>query len=862
MKKTYTVLVFVIISLSGMAQDFKLKVWTNGAPDSNGMNLHEEIGENKLVRNVSEAEMYVYLPKKEINTGAAIVICPGGGYVIEAMGHEGSDMAEWLSQQGVAGIVLKYRLPYGHDHIPLEDTQRALRIVRQMAVEWGINSSKVGIAGSSAGGHLASTAGTRFDLGDPDALDPIDRCSCRPDFMLLLYPVITFGEEIGHMGSRTNLIGSGNNWELVERYSNELHVTSQTPPTFLILADDDGAVPPRNSIDFYLALKKYNIPAEMHIFRRGGHGFGMNKNNLPIDQWPNLFAKWMKEQGITGCQEENCQVNKSQDVFTWDNATIYFLFTDRFCNGDHKNDNNYNRKTDYGNDTINAATFHGGDVAGITKKLKEGYFTKLGVNVIWLTGVYEQIHGWVGGGNKNDFPHYAYHGYYPMDLTSMDKNYGTIEEFREFVNLAHSQGIRVIMDAGLNHPGYPTLLDAVQFGFGGMKMTTETAREHIVGWGYNKIFKPVDSPEWDTWWGKDWIRSQDEDAGGLLTESIAGIPDFRTESTKPVTIPVFLQKKWNDEESLNVPWTVPSTREFRKNMNMAPTDYIIKWLAAWVREFGIDGFRCDVVENVDSFRWKQLNEECNIALSEWRKNNMASPASKWTDRFWMTGDIWDSGFQYRPKYAAIGFNSIVNFTFPKTGDLKKIGSVWQQYADSLNARNNWNTISFLNNTYKRDVDINNMIDCGTTFLLSPGAIQIFYGDEVARKQSVGRFLSDPIQGYRSDYPWNCQNLKVLKHWQVLGNFRKRHLSVGAGKQICLTDNVFARVYERNGLQDRVIIAISEKNFDVIPIKNIFPEGTRLRNAYTNETALVKGNQIKFKAVNHIILIEEFSEIHE
>lgn len=299
MYRKLATIALVIISFNTMAQDFKLKVWPNGAPDSNGMTTPEETYEGKRVRNVSEAEMYVYLPKMGINTGAAVVICPGGGYMIEAMDHEGYQLAEWLTTQGVAGIVLKYRLPYGHDQIPLEDAQRALRIVRQKAAEWGINPAKVGIAGSSAGGHLASTAGTRFDLGKPESNDAIDKYSCRPDFMLLLYPVITFNEEFGHMGSRNNLIGAGNKWELVEKYSNELHVTAQTPPTFLILADDDGGVPPRNSIEFYMALKKNKIPAEMHIFRDGGHGFGMTKKNLPVDQWPNLFSQWMKAQGIT-----------------------------------------------------------------------------------------------------------------------------------------------------------------------------------------------------------------------------------------------------------------------------------------------------------------------------------------------------------------------------------------------------------------------------------------------------------------------------------------------------------------------------------------------------------------------------------
>ena len=299
MKKTFALFTLVIISFTSMAQDFKLKVWPNGAPDNNGMTQPEEVFEGKRVRNVSEAEIYVYLPKIGINTGAALVICPGGGYAMEAMDHEGYDMAEWLTTQGVAGIVLKYRLPNGHDQIPLEDVQRAIRLVRQKAAEWGINPTKIGVAGSSAGGHLASTAGTKFDLGKTGAIDLVEKFSCRPDFMLLLYPVITFNEEFGHMGSRVNLIGPGNKWELVEKYSNELQVTSQTPPAFIVLADDDGAVPPRNSIEFYLAMKRYKIPAELHIFREGGHGFGMNKKNLPVDQWPNLFSQWMKAQGIT-----------------------------------------------------------------------------------------------------------------------------------------------------------------------------------------------------------------------------------------------------------------------------------------------------------------------------------------------------------------------------------------------------------------------------------------------------------------------------------------------------------------------------------------------------------------------------------
>ncbi|MCA1758889.1 MAG: alpha/beta hydrolase [Bacteroidales bacterium] len=290
---TFFVTLF-LITVGLNAQDKVLKVWPNGAPNHNGMDEPEEKFEGVRVRNVSEAEMYVYLPEKEKNTGAAVVICPGGGYWIEAMDHEGYQMAEWLKERGVAGIVLKYRLPYGHHEIPSGDARQAMRIVRNNAKEWGVHPEKIGIAGSSAGGHLASTVGTRFDYGNPKSDDPLEKISSRPDFMLLLYPVITFREEFGHMGSRKNLIGEGNDWKLVEKYSNELHVTPETPPTFLVLADDDKSVVPRNSVEFYLALKENNVPAEMHIFAEGGHGFGMNKKNLPVDQWPELFYNWLK----------------------------------------------------------------------------------------------------------------------------------------------------------------------------------------------------------------------------------------------------------------------------------------------------------------------------------------------------------------------------------------------------------------------------------------------------------------------------------------------------------------------------------------------------------------------------------------
>jgi acetyl esterase/lipase len=294
MKNSFSILMIILSMGMASAQDYTLKVWPAGPPDDNGITLPEEKYDGVRVRNVTVPEMYVFLPEKAKNTGAAVLICPGGGYQILAMDHEGYDMARWFAERGVAGIVLKYRMPNGHHQIPSGDARRAMRMVRARAAEWGINPSKVGIAGSSAGGHLASTVGTRYDAGNPEATVVEERFSCRPDFMLLLYPVITFREEFGHMGSRRNLIGQGNDYSLVSHYSNELHVTKDTPPAFLVLADDDKSVVPRNSIEFYSALKENEIPAEMHIYQKGGHGFGLRQNNIPADHWPFLFMDWLK----------------------------------------------------------------------------------------------------------------------------------------------------------------------------------------------------------------------------------------------------------------------------------------------------------------------------------------------------------------------------------------------------------------------------------------------------------------------------------------------------------------------------------------------------------------------------------------
>lgn len=266
-------------------------LWPNGAPGATG-NGPDDV-----------PAITIYLPEK--GNGTAVVICPGGGYDHLAMGHEGKVIAEWLNDMGIIGVVLEYRMAkggYGHP-VPLMDVQRAIRTVRSRAKELQVDPARIGIMGFSAGGHLASTAGTRFDQGDPNAEDPIERVGCRPDFMILCYPVIAFGEPYTHVGSQRNLIGSEPSEELIRSLSNEKQVTGDTPTTFLFHTDEDTAVPAENSLMFYQALRKSGVPAELHIYQTGRHGIGLAQKIEGTSAWPEECREWMKGLGLLGNNE-------------------------------------------------------------------------------------------------------------------------------------------------------------------------------------------------------------------------------------------------------------------------------------------------------------------------------------------------------------------------------------------------------------------------------------------------------------------------------------------------------------------------------------------------------------------------------
>lgn len=304
MKKQNLLLLILLISFMPLSQGYSQqnqqviplypKQIPNDIPGPDEETASNEGGRLRYSK-IRKPTLTVYLPPKDKATGTAVLICPGGGYAIVAAGHEGHDVAKKFNEQGIAAFVLKYRLPDTKtstrpDIAPVQDAQQALLLIREKAKEWQVNPDKVGIMGFSAGGHLASTAGTHFQqayVNNPSGTN------LRPDFMLLLYPVISSDKSFAHQGSFDNLIGKGATADKVNEFSNEKKVTPQTPPTFLVHASDDKAVPVKNSIVFYEALLQNQVPAELHIYQNGGHGFGLN-NATTSDAWFERALNWMK----------------------------------------------------------------------------------------------------------------------------------------------------------------------------------------------------------------------------------------------------------------------------------------------------------------------------------------------------------------------------------------------------------------------------------------------------------------------------------------------------------------------------------------------------------------------------------------
>lgn len=290
------------LSYQSMAQTEVINLWPDGKiPNFKSSSIEEKSVTDASgilrISGVTVPTIAAYIAPKETATGAAVMICPGGGYGILAASHEGSDFAKWFNDRGISAFVLKYRLPnekaMTHQHeVPLMDAMQGMKLIRQNAAKWNIDLNKIGVMGFSAGGHLAATLSTHHNMGEKASKD------AKPDFSILLYPVVSLLPSIAHGGSRDNLLGPEKSEELIKYYSNELQVSDQTPPAFLVHAMDDTGVPVENSIQYYLALKNKKIPAEMHLYPKGGHGYGMRTEGKgSLANWPTAMEGWLKSLG-------------------------------------------------------------------------------------------------------------------------------------------------------------------------------------------------------------------------------------------------------------------------------------------------------------------------------------------------------------------------------------------------------------------------------------------------------------------------------------------------------------------------------------------------------------------------------------
>lgn len=505
--------------------------------------------------------------------------------------------------------------------------------------------------------------------------------------------------------------------------------------------------------------------------------------------------------------------------FSWANATVYFLLTDRFFDGDPSNNDGYGTRPKDGVDEI--GTWHGGDWKGVVQKLD--HIASLGTTAIWISPIVEQVHGWVGGGS-GDFKHYAYAGYWALDFTRLDENWGNESDLHALIDAAHARGIRVLADVVLNHPGYATGDDLLAYLPTVFKDGTGDAFKAFVppaGSGYQAWNDLVNygSDDWVKWWSPDWIRAgfPNFPPSGTTDETrqLSSLPDFRTESATITGRPVFFDQK------TDTGFPAAATDTVR--------GFLVQWHTAWVEQLGFDGFRCDTAKNVELASWQALKDAAVPALAAWKT---ANPTKKIDDApFWMTGEVFAHGVQKDAYYTDGGFDSLLNFEFQSLllsylssqGSLvaakSDVEALYSRYASLVSTDPTFNILSYLSS---HDTQLfyaslaqkpSLQKQAGTALLLAPGGVQIFYGDESGRV--LGKAGSDQTQGTRSDMNWASIDPDILAHFQKVGGFRKRHAAVGGGSHHLLEapSNVYAfsRTLKSGNVDDAVVVAITPTN---------------------------------------------------
>ncbi len=518
--------------------------------------------------------------------------------------------------------------------------------------------------------------------------------------------------------------------------------------------------------------------------------------------------------------------------FIWEGANLYFLLTDRFKNGNTDNDINYNRT----NKTAKLRGFEGGDIRGIIQKIDDGYFTDLGINAIWFTPIFEQIHGSVDEGTGNT---YGYHGYWTKDWTNLDANFGTKEDLKELVQKAHQKGIRIVLDAVINHTGPVTKLDPV--------------------------------------WGKDWVRTGPTCTYKSFKTTTActlvkNLPDILTESNENVELPEFLINKWKKEGRYDQEMAELNVFFKRTGYPKAPRFYIIKWLTDCITEFGIDGYRADTVKHTEETVWDEFRKQCDFAFAEWKKENPDQVLDD--NEFYLVAEVYGYGISAgqfydfgdkKVNYFENGFHSMINFEFKYDAE-KDYEFIFKKYNNKLHQDlKGFGVLNYLtshDDGSPFDKKRTKSIESATKLLLSPGTAQVYYGDESARPLIIKGTEGDAT--LRSNMNWNQINSNkntqdILKHWQKLGRFRRDHISVGAGIHTMITKNpyVFSRVYKNETIQDKVIIGLElEKGSKKIDVASIFKDGDKLIDKYSGKNVMVKNGFVVFDSPFTIVLLEK------
>lgn len=535
-----------------------------------------------------------------------------------------------------------------------------------------------------------------------------------------------------------------------------------------------------------------------------------------------------------GCEQKATQTaeNETKQVslkkpLDWNTATIYFLLTDRFNNGDPSNDLNFDRTKETGV----LRNFMGGDIKGITQKINTGYFNDLGVDAIWFSPIFEQIHGAVDEGTGAT---YAFHGYWPRDWSAIDPNYGTSQDLKEMVATAHSKGVRVVFDVILNHTGPVTNMDPV--------------------------------------WPSDWVRTtpqctyQDYNTTAPCT-LVKNLPDVRTEDDIEVTIPNDLAAKWKSEGRYEN--EIKELDEFFEinSLPRYPRYYIMKWLLDYIKDYGIDGFRVDTAKHLHEDVWAELADLARAAYEEWKSSN--SETKLGDEPFYMLGEVYGYGASNKEyydfgdrkvNYFDHGFNSLINFEFAHDAknDYENIFTKYDRLLTSNELANKGivNYVASHDDGNSYDPTRKNAFEAGTKLLLTPGSVQIYYGDETARSLSIEGTVGDAT--LRSFMNWDALDADSVKmisrHWQKLGQFRQKHAAVSKGKHQMLSESPYT--FSRTLDQDQVVVGLKlnagEKKINV---SEIFDDGTEVMDYYSGKKTIVAEGIATIDSEFDIVLLE-------